>query len=420
MARTVRGGRLETRTQRLKLEVRKACYWNVTAKQGLHLGYRRLDNINGTWVARTYQGESGKYKHKAFAQADDYSDADGDEVLTYFQAAQRIAGVAPPVRHSSAYSVQDAIDSYLGYIEKHRKSIADARSRLTAYVAAYPYFAARPVSSLTPADFEAWSKWAYTHDPRAKAPKRKEKQEMPAAERERRRKATLNKVVTYLRAALDQAYDARHVETREAWARLRKFKGTDSARIARLSIEEARRLTNAAPPDFRRLLELALLTGCRYGELIAFQARDFDAISGTLLVAQSKAGKSRRVPLTDEGRRLLEELTADKKPDDIVLTKADGTAWRPNDQFERIRATCTAAKISPPINFHAIRHTTASLLVEKGAHLAFVAEVLGHSDTRMVSKHYAHLATNLVHDEIRAKLPSFNVKVDGKVRKLRP
>jgi hypothetical protein len=48
-----------------------------------------------------------------------------------------------------------------------------------------------------------------------------------------------------------------------------------------------------------------------------------------------------------------------------------------------------------------------------------VADALGHADTRMVSKHYAHLAPNLVHDTIRANLPTFCVSVDSKVKKLR-
>ena len=190
MARTVRGGRLETRTARLRLAPRARAYWNPTAKPGVHLGYRRLVTKNGTWIARTYQGRPGVYEQRAFAQADDYAETDGDEVLTYYQAAQRIAGVAPAVRHSSAYSVQEAVGSYLEYIARHRKSIVDARSRLTAY--ALPYFGTRPLSSLTPADFEAWSKWAYAHDPRGKTPRRT-KPDIPNGERERRRRATSTK-----------------------------------------------------------------------------------------------------------------------------------------------------------------------------------------------------------------------------------
>lgn len=146
---------------------------------------------------------------------------------------------------------------------------------------------------------------------------------------------------------------------------------------------------------------------------------DFDEGSGTLLVADSKSGKPRRIPLTDEGRQLLESLTPGKRPDEVILTKTDGSAWKKDDQAGPMREACTAAKIAPPINFHAIRHTTASLLVEKGVPLAFVADMLGHADTRMVSEHYSHLAKNCVHDEIRAKLPTFNVQVDDKVKKLR-
>jgi len=56
-------------------------------------------------------------------------------------------------------------------------------------------------------------------------------------------------------------------------------------------------------------------------------------------------------------------------------------------------------------------------LAEKGVPLAFVAELLGHADTRMVSKHYSHLARNIVHDEIRAKLPIFGASPDTTVRK---
>jgi integrase len=417
MARTIRGGRLETRAARLKLTPRGKPYWCTTAKAGLHLGYRRLANKNGTWIARTYQGASGTYGLRAFAQADDYSEGDGDEVLGYYQAAQRIAGEAPPSRHSSAYSVTNAVTDYLAYIARDRKSISDATSRLRAYVV--PYFGDRRLSSLTPADFEKWLQWAYAHDPRAKAPKRK-RSEVSPAERTRRRRSTLNKVMAYLAAALTRAFEQGHATSRDAWSRLRKFKGADSARIARLSTAEARRLTNACEPDFRRLVELALLTGCRYGELIAVRARDFDAGSGTLLVAESKSGKSRRVPLTDEGRRLLESLVAGKAADDVILRKADGTPWKANDQREPMREACKVAKIVTAVTFHALRHTTASLLVEEGVPLAFVAEVLGHSDTRMVSRHYAHLAPSVVHDMIRAKLPSFGVTVDRKVRRLRP
>jgi integrase len=437
MARTVRGGQVETRSARLRLEPRPRPYWRETGKPGLHLGYRRLEKTNGSWIVRRYQGSGGMYETKAFAQADDYADSDGQEILTYHEAMHRLAGEAPPVRHGSAYTVRDAVTDYLVYLQGHRKTEADARSRLDAYVTGY--FGDRPLSALTADDFDAWLKWALTHKPsgrlkdgkqsaaakraRAKAKGKTvepPKPEVPKAERDRRRKSTLNRVINYLKAALERAADRKRVSNRDAWSQLQKFKGADNARLTRLTTEEARRLLNVCEPDFRQLVEAALLTGCRYGELTRLRARDYDSGSATVLVAESKSAKPRRVPLNDEGKRFFEALTAAKQGDDILLTKGDGTPWAKSEQFRRINAACKTAKITPAVNFHAIRHTFASLLVEAGTPLAFVAEALGHSDTRMVSKHYSHLAPNIVHDAIRANLPTFGVRVDDKVRKMRP
>jgi len=80
---------------------------------------------------------------------------------------------------------------------------------------------------------------------------------------------------------------------------------------------------------------------------------------------------------------------------------------------------CVAARIRPPIGFHALRHTYASLLVQHGTPLAIVAAALGHSDTRMVDRHYAHLAPSHVAEAIRANLPTIGAQVESKVRRLR-
>lgn len=65
------------------------------------------------------------------------------------------------------------------------------------------------------------------------------------------------------------------------------------------------------------------------------------------------------------------------------------------------------ASITPPINFHGLRHTWASHAVMNGVPLLVVAKNLGHSDTRMVERHYGHLAPSYVADAIRAGAPRF-------------
>jgi len=50
-----------------------------------------------------------------------------------------------------------------------------------------------------------------------------------------------------------------------------------------------------------------------------------------------------------------------------------------------------------------------------GAPLMVVAKNLGHADTRMVEKHYGHLAPSFVADAIRAAAPSFGFKIERNV-----
>src|SRR6266581_6365058 len=73
------------------------------------------------------------------------------------------------------------------------------------------------------------------------------------------------------------------------------------------------------------------------------------------------------------------------------------------------------AKISPPVNFHVLRHPHASHLAMKGVGLGVIAAQLGHADTRMTEKHYAHLAPSYVADTIRAHFPTLGIAVDTTV-----
>ena len=68
------------------------------------------------------------------------------------------------------------------------------------------------------------------------------------------------------------------------------------------------------------------------------------------------------------------------------------------------------AKIKPAVNFHALRHTYASLSVMAGMPLVVLSRNLGHSTTRMCERHYAHLATDYVADQVRAAAPVFGLK----------
>lgn len=425
MARVRRSGDLGSREARKRLKVRAEPYWLVI-ERGLSLGYRKSGE-GGAWVVRRYDATHRRHLEGRVATADDYREPDGTEVLDFGQAQRKVLADA---RHGALqasgqlYTVADAVADYVSYLKTHRKGAHDAELKLNAYVV--PQLGTRRVADLTPTDLDQWLKSALKRRRRTRrqtpaevGPAETTSKETPSkelrspeelAERARRRRATLNRVISDFKACLNHAYGEGRVITREAWARLKKFRSADSARLRWLTVSEADRLQNASGPDFRQLVSAALQTGCRAGELLAVRAGDFDPHSETLLIPDSKSGKPRRVPLTEEGVALFTELTAGKEEGERLFARADGSRWHRMAVVRAMRASCEAGKISPVATFHALRHTYASHLVQAGVPLLFVASALGHSDTRMVEKHYGHLAPSQVAEMIRAKLPRFGVR----------
>jgi integrase len=218
-----------------------------------------------------------------------------------------------------------------------------------------------------------------------------------------------------LKAALNRAWREGKIPSDEAWRRVEPFEEVNAARVRYLTVAEARRLSNACDPDFRVLAQAALATGARYGELITLRASDFNPDSGTVHVRTSKSSKGRHIVLNDEGMALFKALAAGKSGNAILLTRLDGAPWKPAHQARRMTEACKRAKIAPPVSFHVLRHTWASLAVMAGGPLMVVARNLGHSDTRMVERHYGHLAPSYIADAIRAAAPRFGIKPDRKV-----
>ena len=221
-----------------------------------------------------------------------------------------------------------------------------------------------------------------------------------------------------MKGGLNYAWNDKKLKSDAAWRRVKPFKGAESARVRYLTIAEARRLINASDPAFQRLVEGALQTGARYGELVRFKVADFDVKAGTLAVEESKGGKPRYIILTDEGTAFFRSLCVGRAGGEPIFKRADGTPWVRSAQSIPIKEACQRASISPPINFHGLRHTWASHAVMNGVPLMVVAKNLGHVDTKMVEAHYGHLAPSYIADAIRAGAPRFGKMEHSNVVKI--
>jgi integrase len=422
MARTLRDAKLDTRAARLRLRKRREPFWR-SISEGLAVGYRRGAK-GGTWIARHYSIEHGRRFH-AIGTADDVVDADGAHVLSFAQAQEVarkwFAHLARNDRgevRSGPYTVRECLDEYLTWLDGHRKTGSDARYRVNTHIA--PKLGDIQCNRLTAPEIQKWLRDLASSHARLRSrrdAKRPNFRELDKTDQEalRRRRASANRTLTVLKAALNRAWREGKIPSDEAWRRVEPFEQVDAARVRYLTVAEAKRLLNACDPDFRRLAQAALATGARYGELTTLRASDFNPDSGTIHVRTSKSGKGRHIVLNDEGASLFRSLTAGKPGIAVLLTKANGSPWRPAHQARPMAEACKRAKIAPPVPFHVLRHTWASLAVMAGAPLMVVARNLGHSDTRMVEKHYGHLAPSYIADAIRAAAPKFGIKPDRRV-----
>jgi integrase len=417
MPRSARDAKLETRSARAKLAARKAPYFVKVAK-GLQLGYYRGGSA-GTWVGRRYVG-AAKYETHSIGVADDTIEADGAKVLTYFEAQEalrrwgerrRLFETGP--RHRGHYKVSDAVRDYLDEIQAEKSPAAVKKIEYIFNASVLPELGNLTVDSLS---FSRISQWRNNLATRPKRVRRKRAATEPATrpiadddDARRKRRATANRVLSQLKAALNRAFRAGHIASDAAWRKVAPFKRVDEPVIRYLTTDEARRLVSACPLDFCRLVQAALLTGCRYSELTRSTCADFDQHAGTLAVRQSKGGKSRHVVLTEDACDLFASWTAGHPKKARIFLRDDGDPWGPSHQQRPIADASEAARISPPATFHVLRHTHASHLAMAGTPMGVIAVQLGHVDTRMVEKHYAHLAPSYVADTIRAKLPALGV-----------
>jgi len=289
VARAVRNPKIDTRSARARLAQRREPYWTVISG-GCALGYRRGAN-GGTWIAK-FRTENGKRYLEALGPADDARDADGLTVFSCGQAQERarkwfqrqareVAGDLAPL--DRAYTVADALADYRAdYLRRGGKAVDRADWSADAWIK--PELGDIDLAKLTKTRIVAWHFKVAETPPRLRAKAKAEPRHRAAdtsPEAVRRRRSTANRVLTILKAALNHAHREGKCASDDAWRTVRAFREVDAARLRYLSDDEARRLTNACPADFRALVTGALLSGCRYGELAAMTVEDFNPDAGS-------------------------------------------------------------------------------------------------------------------------------------------
>lgn len=464
MARTKRSAKLDTRTARLNpSKVKPGKMHQEPLASGQYLAYRRAEKGGaGSWFARW--NHEGKIQQSRLGTADDFQDANGEEFLDYSQAqakAQSWFGDQDkqakqgdsPLPAEGPLTVILAVTRYIGHKEREgSKSIKDMRLRAKLWIE--PVLGAVEVAQLTLKQVKEWHQSIaeserqvrpklkpepMTKRPRkkkegeAKEEPRKAREDETTEDRQRRRKSTANRILTLLKAALTHARTSGWVVcSDDAWTLAKPFRGVEEPRQEYLTPQQQQLLLNSiTDPDFKRLVTGALTTGCRYGELAKMKVCDFDPTnSGSILIraGNAKSGKSRHVILAPEGKAFFQSLTAGRPAGELMFQHEAFNSrdwrkgskvvreWKTSEQIRPMAEACKAAGL-PLMGFHQLRHSYASALVAAGMPLALVAKLTGHSDTRMLERHYAHLAPSDLSRALEAMAPKLNLEM-GNVEEL--
>lgn len=356
--RIKQGGNLGTASGRAKFKQRREPFW-VPIVRGCALGYRK-GSTGGTWIARVRR-EDGKQLYHALGPADDLNDGNG---LTY-DAALREARKVFKVPSSGRHTVQDALDNYLTHLRASNpaSTVKDTEQRIASILG--PAFGKIELARLRSTDITRW---------RDKAVKD-------------RKPDTVNRLVTILKAALNYAWkEDRLVADDSAWRMVSRLEGGGSRKVF-LSAAQSRHLLSCCKLEaLSRLVQAALLTGCRYGELVAFRVHDFDAATATLEIGGGKTG-ARTVYLSNDAVAFFSSITLGRPADALLLPRADGAAWGKNHHQKLFAAAVKAARLDPTTTFYALRHTHISLALLAKVNIQVLAENTGTS-VRMIEKHY--------------------------------
>ena len=174
-----------------------------------------------------------------------------------------------------------------------------------------------------------------------------------------------------------------------------------------LTIDEVDKLMDIPlnnPFNYRTkaMLELMYGSGLRVSELVSLTLNDIDLYNSTILI-NGKGNKERIVPLGDYAKAYLEKYLTERS---LLLKKKNGN---PNELFlnnhgnpitrngfnyllnELLKAKGINKKITP----HTLRHSFATHMLDNGADLRTIQELLGHSDI-VTTRIYTHIAKNVV------------------------
>lgn len=148
-----------------------------------------------------------------------------------------------------------------------------------------------------------------------------------------------------------------------------------------LTVQQVRDIAQHCTDQVQAVIWFALLTGARRGEILKIEAGHIGEDTITLPAGHTKTNRTRVIPIIAALRPWLKHFPVD------VTFEGVKSAW----QRARVKAGMAH------VNFHDLRHSSASILLASGADLYTISKILGHSSITTTQR-YAHLQVNAQRD----------------------
>ncbi|MEW9570860.1 tyrosine-type recombinase/integrase [Rhodanobacter sp. Si-c] len=367
---------IQSKAGRAKLLPRNDPYWGAAADRDLFVGYRSMAN-GGNWIARWrdvdgLHGTVGKQHYHPLGRVDE---ADKDAYTDAQKAARQwLKKMRAGIKSSEVVTVADACREYVSRIRKEKgdATATDAEQRFNRTVYAHE-LGKVALDKLTTLRIADWRDWLGEPNERGKVLGR----------------ASINRTLTALKAALNLAVDHKHAPEvlRTELRNSKPLEKADNRRTLFLDLGQRRALLAAAEGDIRALIEAAMLTGARPGELANAQCKQFDARTGTMQFI-GKTGE-RKVFLTPVAIALFKSAKKNKLPGAWLFDNA-GAQWQKHVWNEHVQKAAERAASPPGTCMYVLRHSFITEAVMGGLSTAEVAKITGTS-LAMIDAHYAHL-----------------------------